>query len=234
VRGHTACPCTSTGEIDAGIEGNDRSVDVHTRDTDTGHTPASWWRAWLWFGASAAWFVVASIASVLLSVVVAEYGATRFALIAMAWSILGATGLLVLAQAAAVSRGRGRGVRQLSIADVVAGTFLTVGYVAWALARFSTLDPDMLGAGVFLAPLGISVGLCAAASCLLSRPAATLALGIASIGMLALTAMGLANLPGLDDGLSREGTAILLAGVGVAVLWLLTVALFLSGLRRRA
>ncbi len=183
--------------------------------------PGSW--AWVrvltWVSLSVVWVVVAFLLSIGVAALTERSGNLRYAALAVAWSGIGIVGFIVAARLLGLLRRSGWREVILVISTVAAGTLLVIAYVAWALASYGTLDPNVAQGAVAIPFLAVAVSQWAAAATVVGRTTSMISLSLSSLGMVGLALSAFANLGGLADGLSVEGTAMMVPGTSLTVAW---------------
>jgi hypothetical protein len=207
------------------VEISSRAVDDAIGGGAKGVDPARGWSGAPtlgWLLLSLAWFVAAFFVSVGVAVLtLGHVGNLGYAAMATSWSLVGYVGFVGLAWAGRVLRIVGQWQAILSIVTTSTASVFAASYVAWALARYGTLDPDVLAESVLIPILGTGVGLYSAISVITNRPVSVLATAIASLSMVVMTLVGLRNISGLADGISAEGIWMMVTAAALAATWLL-------------
>lgn len=190
-------------------------------------------RSVVWLLGSGVWTLVALFLSAIAIDTAIGPAASGPAVILVAgvWVAVAAIGSFGLAMAIRLVRRGGHMAEPLSILCILAATFATAGYGVWAIARYMTLDPDLLGRGPIIAFATVGCGVFGAASRWVVRPASAGALVLAMVCVSVLVVAGIDSLPGLSDGPSVEG---LWLGAGVGATILVTCVALIDHMRGRS
>lgn len=138
-----------------------------------------------------------------------------FAAGSLTWLLLAFTGAVIATRLLSLGpRGRAKAVA-LVVMSLAAGTFLCLAYGGWAHTGYGSSDPDDLAIGIPIPAAAVVCALYAALSLVTVRPASLVSLVLSTVAYGSIVVIGMLNLPGLKDGLSRDG--LLLAAAGIAL-----------------
>lgn len=178
----------------------------------------------LWAVLALVGFAIAAVPSALVTLSLAQpFSMTSLpqALVGAAWSALAVVAGTQLARLLRVyTSSDAHGWRLATSAVVIcAWTFFSFG--VWAVARYGSMDPDLLKEGLAIPILAAAAVSFAAMRPWLTAAAARWTLALATLSCALLAVLGAMNVPGVADGVSSEGWLLLVSAVLVAliVLW---------------
>jgi hypothetical protein len=188
-------------------------------------------RAGIWLLASSAITVAAFPLALVVGVSVRpDFGwaanVVFYAAGSLAWLLLAFVGSVIVARLLSLgARGDAR-AGSLVVMSIAAGTFLCLAYGGWVHTGYGSSDPDDLGIGILIPAAAVVCALHSALGVVTVRPASLVSLVLSTIAYGSIVVMGILNLPGLEDGLSRDGLVLTAASIALG---LVVVSAFKAG-----